>query len=339
MSDAQTKEAGDELSTACGMLRRAEKVQILCHSSPDGDTIGSAFALGRALIDAGKTVRIRCADAFPDKYEYICGGLDFSDFTPDLTVASDVASESLLGDGLADCRGRVDLCIDHHPSNTLYAGFTLLRPKAAATCEIMADVIDRLGLPVTPVIAGCLYTGVATDTGCFRYSNTRPATLRLAARLVELGADSAKINKRMFETVSRQRLALEQRALATLEYHMDGRVAVITVTHAMCVETGVEDSETEGIPSIPARIAGVSVGITVKEKEDGGIKVSVRTGSGVNASAICARLGGGGHANAAGCAFTGRTVEQAKQAMLQAAQAVLGATADSPGPPDRDESI
>lgn len=327
MSDAQTAGADGELAAACGMLCRAEKVQILCHSSPDGDTIGSAFALGRALIDAGKTVRIRCADAFPNKYEYICGGLDFPDFAPDLTVASDVASESLLGDGLADCRGRVDLCIDHHPSNTRYAAFTLLRSKAAASCEIMADVLDRLGLPITRVIADCLYTGIATDTGCFRYSNTRPATLRLAARLVELGADSARINKRMFETVSRERLALELRALATLEYHMGGRVAVITVTHAMCAETGVEDSETEGIPSLPIRIAGVLAGITVKEKADGTIKISVRTGSGVNASAICARLGGGGHANAAGCAFTG-TVEQARQAILQATQAVLGAAAD-----------
>lgn len=327
MSDAQTKEPDGELSTACGMLRRAGKVQILCHSSPDGDTVGSAFALGRALIDAGKSVRIRCADGFPDKYEYICGGLNFPDFTPDLTVASDVASESLLGDALADCRGRVDLCIDHHPSNTRYAGFTLLRPTAAATCEIMAEVIDRLGIAITPTIADCLYTGLATDTGCFRYSNTRPATLRLAARLMELGADSARINKRMFETVSRGRLELENRVLGTLEYHMDGRIAMITVTHAMCVETGVEDSETEGIPSIPVRIAGVSVGITVKEKEDGRIKVSVRTGSGVNASAICARLGGGGHANAAGCAFTGKTLAQAREAMLQAAQAVLAGAA------------
>ena len=329
MSDARIQnpeDRDDGVATACGMLRRAAKVRILCHSAPDGDTIGSAFALGRALADSGKRIRIECADEFPDKYDDICGGLDFPEFTPDLIVAADVASEALLGEKLADCRGRVDLCIDHHPSNTRYASFTLLRPAAAATCEIMADIIDRLGIPVTPVIAGCLYTGIATDTGCFRYSNTRPATLRLAARLIEQGADSAGINKRMFETVSRQRLALELKALSTLEYHMDGRVAVLTITRAMCGQTGVKDSETEGIPSIPVRIAGVQVGITVKEKEDGVVKVSVRTVVGVNASAICSRLGGGGHANAAGCAFSGYTVAQARDAILRVTREALDGT-------------
>ncbi len=316
--------AGDEVETACAMLRRAGKALILCHASPDGDTIGSAFALARTLASAGKPVRVECSDVIPDKYDYIREGMDFADFTPDLIVASDVASETLLGDRLAAYRGKVDLCIDHHPSNTHYARVTLLRPGAAATCEIMADVIDRLGIPVTPGIAGCLYTGVATDTGCFRYSNTRPATLRLAARLIEQGADAVFINKRMFETVSRERLALERLALSTLKYYMGGRVAVLTVTRAMCAESGAADSETEGLPSLPARIAGVEVGITVKEKEDGRVKVSVRTGGGANASDICARLGGGGHANAAGCAFTGRTVEQARDAVLQATREVWG---------------
>ena len=313
----------EALTAACHILRDAGRVLILSHLSPDGDTIGSAFALGRALLRRGHTVRIECSDAFPPKYDYLTRGLAFPEFEPDTIVTTDIASENLFGERLARYIGRVDLCIDHHPSNSRYASHTLLNPRAAATCEIIPDILDTLGVPLDPVISNCIYTGIATDTGCFRYPNTTPATLRLAARLIDSGADAVLINKRMFETVSRQRLKLETMVLGTLEYHFGGQAAVITVTHEMCEQTGLDESDLEGIPSLPSRIEGVLAGITIKEKGDGLIKVSVRTNGRVNASNICAQLGGGGHANAAGCSLESCTVRQARDTVLAAVEKAL----------------
>jgi bifunctional oligoribonuclease and PAP phosphatase NrnA len=305
------------LEKAVKLLSQADRVLILTHKSPDGDTLGSAFGLCRALLKLGKTARVVCADPFPKKYNYIFEGLKLDEIQPDLIVASDIASVELIGDGLAQYADKVGLCIDHHPSNSEYAGFTLVDPKAAATCEIMAEVIALLGVEIDSNIADCLYTGLATDSGCFRFSNTTPNTLRTAAMLIEKGADSIRLNKMLFETDSRARLELQRMALESLEYHFGGKAALITITNEMIEKSGALDSETEGIPSIPARIEGVEAGITVKEKDKGVYKISLRTGLSLNASDICAELGGGGHAAAAGCRVEG-SLDDAKQSILKA---------------------
>lgn len=300
---------------AAGMLAAAERVLILTHKSPDGDTVGSAFALLRVLLKLGKKAGVINNEPFPEKYGYLAGGFEGPPENPDLIVATDIASVDLMGEGLAPYAGRVSLCIDHHPSNGGYAAFTLLDPKAAATCEIMVKLIEKLGVEIDGDIAACLYTGLATDTGCFRYSNVTPDTLRTAAEMIERGADAVALNKRLFETVTRARLELEKQALSTLEYHFGGKAAVITLTRTM--QDGVDEAETEGIPAIPSRIEGVVAGITLREKENGCYKVSLRTCPPLNASDICARLGGGGHAAAAGCRVEGGP-EKAKRAVLGA---------------------
>lgn len=305
------------LQKAAEILKSADNILILTHKSPDGDTIGSAFGLCRALLKLGKKAKVICNDEFPKKFSYIFEGLESFDFEPGLIVASDVASTELMGELLAPFSDKVELCIDHHPSNGKYAAFTVLDPTAAATCEIMADIIPLLGVEYDKDIANCIYTGLATDTGCFRYSNTTSKTLRTAAAMVDYGADIATINKKLFETTSRARLELERMVLDTIEYYFDGRAAVITITNEMEEKTGVSDSDTDGLPSLPARIEGVEAGITLKEKKDGSYKISLRTGRTLNASKICATLGGGGHAAAAGCRVEG-TLEEAKKAILEA---------------------
>jgi bifunctional oligoribonuclease and PAP phosphatase NrnA len=305
------------LERAAGLLTDAHDVLILTHKSPDGDTIGSALALCRTLTKLGKAARVVCADPIPEKFRYLLDGLIFGESEPGLIVSTDVASAELMGGSLAPYAGKVDLCIDHHPSNTGYAAFTVVDPSAAATCEIMAEIINILNVEMDSDIANCLYTGIATDTGCFRYSNTTPKTLRTAADMIEKGADSVTINKRLFETVSRGRLEFERLALETLELYFNGRAALITLTRAMNEKAGITDSETEGIPSIPARIEGVEAGITVKEKEDGVYKISLRTAETLNASDICANFGGGGHAAAAGCRVEG-SLDDVKSRILKA---------------------
>lgn len=311
-----------DLKRAASILKGADKIVILTHKSPDGDTLGSAFALCRALLKLGKKVRVECSDAFPKKYEYLYEGIEFENFEPELIVASDIATENLFGDNLKKYKGKVGLCIDHHPSNEKYADFTLVSPAAAANCEIIPDVIDLLGVKIDKKIADCIYTGLATDSGCFRFSNTTAKTLSAAARMIEFGADNARINKKLFETMSKARIEMERRVFGTLEYHFGGRAALIVITREMNEKTGISESETEGIPSIPARIEGVSVGITIKEKGNNFYKISLRTNGGLNASQICSKLGGGGHVCAAGCEFND-SLENVKSAILSAVEEAL----------------
>lgn len=313
---------GSDLKKAASILKVADNIVILTHKSPDGDTLGSSFALCRALLKLGKKARVECSDAFPKKYGYLYDGIEFPDFEPQLIVASDIATENLLGEKLLKYKGKVGLCIDHHPSNEKYAAFTVLNPTAAANCETFPELISLLEVNIDSNIANCIYTGLATDSGCFRFSNTTAKTLQIAAHMIELGADNARINKLLFETMSKARIEMERLVFGTLEYHFDGRAALIAITHEMYEKTGLGESETEGLPSIPARIEGVLAGITVKEKGDGFYKISLRTSGGLNASRICSKFGGGGHSCAAGCELSG-SLESVKAAILSAVEEAL----------------
>lgn len=303
-------------------LKKADGFLILSHTSPDGDTIGAAYALCLALRSIGKQAAVACSDPLPNRYGYLVLPAAPA-FEPKTVVTADVADPKLLGknDVYAD---KVDLCIDHHPSNTHYARRLLLRPAASSTCEAMAELLPYLGAKITPAIADCLYTGIATDSGCFRFSNTSADTLRTAAMLLDAGARSAVINKWLFDTVSRSRLEVEQLVLQTMEYHLDGQAALIVLSRALRESSGVAESEMEGFASIPARIEGVKAGITIREKEGGVYKISLRTVSGLDASAICSVFGGGGHAAAAGCCFTGKTLKEVKSAILAEVAKALG---------------
>ena len=205
-----------DIHNCCMLLGTADDILILCHKSPDGDTVGAAYGLYHALTQLGRRAAVRCSDPLPEKFSYIHAGIEMPEFEPQLIIAVDVANPGLLGPALEQYADRVDLCIDHHVSNSDYAKLTLLDDRAAAACEVMASVIRHLGVPVTKPMADALFTGCVTDTGCFRYSNTTANTLRTAAELMEAGADSARITNDLFETVSRKRMALENRIMDTL---------------------------------------------------------------------------------------------------------------------------
>lgn len=306
----------NDLKITADLLIASDNFLIIAHAFPDGDTIGSSYALCLSLITIGKHAKVVCSDNIPNKYEYIYSSLTQLDFEPKFIISMDIADTNLFGEKLQEYAGIVDLCIDHHISNKKYAKFTLLDAKAAATSEIIADVVKLLGVKFDSVIADSIYTGLATDTGCFRYSNTTPKTLRCAADMIEFGAKSAIINKRMFETNSRARLEIERSAMNSLEFFCNEKAVLICITLEMLEKAGATELDLEGIPSLPVRIEGVIAGITIKEKSKGHYKISVRTNNGVNASKICASLGGGGHAAAAGCQFDG-TLEEVKKVMIE----------------------
>ena len=307
---------------AAKLLGEQDDILILTHKSPDGDTIGSGCALLHGLLSLGKRARLDCSDPIPEKFGYMLPET-MADFEPKYVVAVDVADTQLLGEKLSVWSEKIDLCIDHHGSNKEYADKLLLEADSAAACEVIYLVLKELGVEITPLIADCVYTGIATDTGCFRYSNTSVRTHRMAAELMEKGCRFQKINQWMFETLRRSRLAVEQEALATLEYHFDNRCALIVLDRDMVERNGAADDELDGISAIPRQIEGVWAGVTMKQLKDrSGYKISLRTTEEADASAICAHLGGGGHARAAGCAVKG-SLEQAKAAILGAVSAEL----------------
>ena len=309
-----------KLSEAAGALKKAENIQILCHQSPDGDTLGAATALRRALQLMGKHAQIGCSDEIGKKFMYLFAGLHVEKpFEIQYVVSVDIADLQLLGEPLLSEFGdRINLSIDHHPSNSLFAEKNYVDAKASATCEIIYEIVRLLGVPLDRSIAASLYTGISTDTGCFKYINVTPRTYRIAADLVETGIDAPEINHVMFDTKSRQRLELERMVLDGIQYNYDDRVAVIVVTREMMTTSGAAEDDIDGIASIPRKIEGVKIGVTFREKENGDWKVSLRTERPMNASEICAVFGGGGHAGAAGCTFVGIPLERAREQMVEA---------------------
>lgn len=285
------------------LLKEFDNYLILTHRNPDGDTLGSAFALKRALDLLGKKSMVRCNDDIHPKFSYLWDNLDNSEIAFDKIIAVDVADKKLLGEEFEAKYGdNVFLCIDHHMSNREYAQNLLLEDRAAATAVIY-EVICQLGVTITPEIANCVYTGLATDTGCFMFSNTTPTVHRIAADVMEKGADYTLINRLMFETRTLSYIRLEQMAIASIESHFDGRCAIMTITQEMFRESGSNASECDGIASIPRKIEGVKIGVTIREQTNGNYKVSMRTVEPFDAAKICAKFGGGGHSAAAGCEF------------------------------------
>lgn len=306
----------DTALQAAEILKEQDDILILVHAHPDGDTLGCGYSLCRALISLGKRAAVSCSDEIPKKYAYLSKGIEHCEFEPKFIVAVDVADTKLLGKRNESLYAdKIDLCIDHHGSNILFAKKTLLDPSAAAACEIILKVIRALGAEVTPETADCIYTGLSTDTGCFRYSNVTPATMRMAADMIESGARHAAINTAMFETKTKTYVALEKLCLAGMRMYFDGKLALITVTQEMFRQSGSDESECDAIAALPRQIEGVVIGATMREKPDGSFKVSLRTHSPADAAQICASMGGGGHQRAAGCQLNGPE-EVARQTLV-----------------------
>jgi bifunctional oligoribonuclease and PAP phosphatase NrnA len=235
------------------VLRSADCVTILCHQFPDGDTLGSGTALCRGLWKLGKRAVVRCSDPIGSKFAYLFRDLPDDEFEGGLVISVDVADASLLGQPLLSrYEGKIALAVDHHRSRSPFAAETYVDSTAAATCEIIYDLLGLLNVPIDPLIANSLYTGITTDTGCFKYVNTTPHTHRVAAKLMEAGADSVEIDRAMFDTKSRARIEMERRVLDSMRFSKDGRIAVIRITKQMIAETGAVEDDLDGIASIPA---------------------------------------------------------------------------------------
>jgi len=299
-------------------LRDHDNYLILTHMRPDGDTLGSGAALCRILQGMGKTAwMLKSEDAIRIFHEYLEGCAAPAGYVPDTVVAVDIASESLFPPNAEGYRGKVDLCIDHHPSNTGYAARTWLESGYAACGELIYELAEELEIRDRE-IGRLLYLAIATDTGCFIYSSTAPRTHRAAAALMEWGTEVYPINKLHFRTKSLKRLKLESALVRDMELYQNDTIAVAPISLAVLDEVGATSEDLDDIGAFIGQLEGVLHSITVREREPGVCKMSLRTNEKVlDAGKVCALLGGGGHAAAAGCTVHG-TVREAIDAMLAA---------------------
>lgn len=311
------------IQETAAMLQTMNRVLLLTHVRPDGDTIGSAAALCQALRDMGKTAYLLPNAGTTETYQpYAEGYWGAADFEPDYVVSVDIAALSLLPENAKKYAGRIHLSIDHHPSNEGFAPHLCVLPEMAACGEIVYEIV-RLMTPVTQEIALPLYVAVSTDTGCFVYSNTSAHTHRVAAALIDTGIVVAGVNKALFRTKSRTRLAMEAWMAEWAEYYDNDRVVIMQIPRSLCLDYKATEADVEELSSLAALVAGTDCGVTLRELEGGRVKISLRTGPRVNATAVCALLGGGGHTAAAGATISG-SMKEAKQAVLQAIDMVVG---------------
>lgn len=308
---------------AAGYLEALDNVLLLTHVRPDGDTIGSAAALCRALRDCGQTAYLLPNPEITATYApYAAPYWAPEGWQAEHIVSVDIADASLLPENAQPYRDRIELAIDHHPSQTFFARNTCLEADSAACGEIVYEIIQHL-TALTADIALPLYVAVSTDCGGFQYGNTTARTHRIAAALMDV-VDVAAVNKALFRTKSRVRLAMESRMVADMKLFDHQRVVVMEIPLSLRQEMQATDADIEELSALPALVEGTDCGVTLRELRPGTVKVSVRTGPRVDACALCRILGGGGHHAASGATVEG-TLDEARMAVLAAYRRVIGA--------------
>ena len=310
----------NEAQAAQWLLAR-DRFVLLTHRRPDGDTVGSAAALCRGLRSLGKQAWVLDNTQLTEKYRGCLDGLTISRAPEGACVVSvDVAAENMLALNAGEFAGHVALAIDHHGSNTGFAGAGLVRPDAAACGEIIYELLLQAGVELDRPMAEALYVAVSTDTGCFKYSNVTAHTFTVAAALKQTGADTYPINKRLFETKRFARLKLEAYLTETCAFYAGGKIGVCRIPAAVRDELALTEDDVDDISGFARDIEGVEVAVMLRDIDHDTAKISLRTSPAFDASAICARLGGGGHRAAAGASVPG-SLDNAEQAVLRAIRA------------------
>ncbi|MBQ8550803.1 MAG: bifunctional oligoribonuclease/PAP phosphatase NrnA [Clostridia bacterium] len=311
-----------DLSGVCSFLSEHDNYLILTHGMPDGDTLGSAYALCSGLIKLGKKAKVVCPDPIPAHYGYFTNAVSFPEFSEETVISADVADIKLLGALAEKYEGKIELAIDHHASHRDFAKNLFLDGTAAACAECVYDILNTMHIAIDEIMVQAIYTGISTDTGCFKFSNTTPKTHVIAAELMASGIDFSEINRVMFDTKSKSRMEIEKMALGSVELLYRDRCALMAVTSKMLRDSGCTDADLDGITAIPRSIEGVQIGVTMRQKAPKVWKISMRSYPPFDVAAICAKMNGGGHKYAAGCEIVG-TKRQAREEILKHVRKVL----------------
>jgi bifunctional oligoribonuclease and PAP phosphatase NrnA len=296
-------------------LNKSKSVLISVHLNPDGDALGSQLALMLALKKINKTVVSHNLDPVPEIYRFLPHASEIRTGRPvegryDACVVLDADPPRT---GLFDTSWPADtlINIDHHVTNQITWPHTWLDAKASATGEMIYKLIQRMGIPLDRDIALCLYTSIFTDTGSFRYSNTTPESMRIAATLLEAGADPWLVTENVYESFAYRRLKLLGIVLSGMERTEDGRVAWVVVTNELYHQTGTTAEDTDNFVNFVRSTKGVEVAVLFRQIGAAQFKISLRSKGRVDLSGLAQSFGGGGHKNAAGGVLDG-SVEEVK---------------------------
>lgn len=313
---------------AVSRLLDAQRVLIFIHRSPDGDALGSGFALAQMLVGMGKTARVVCADDVPHRLRFLMRGQDDCRYTDgmeneyDLLCAVDTASVAQLG-ALSPLAEKITLSLDHHGQNDPFCPHCT-DPYASAAGELLFDLYEKFvsGGHLAPSADICrlLYTAIVSDTGSFKFSNTTKDTLIKAASLLEAisgaqdgGDDLAMINHRLFECRTMSELRAQRAGIDALRLAHGGTLGIVLFTTEMLTQNRLTREDVSNAVGIPRSLEGVKIALSVKQDETDPTqwRVSARATEDIDVSAVCASFGGGGHRRAAGCNVSAPDAETA----------------------------
>lgn len=302
-------------------IKKAEKIVILTHESPDGDAIGSSLATKLLLEKLGKK-----SDVIIPEYSRLFKFLPETDTIIessketkyDLAISVDCADLKRLEGKEYFEKAKNTIVIDHHGSNNMFGDINFVNPASPACCEVLAGLFGYFKIDISIDIGTCLLTGIITDTGGFRHTGITPETFEFTADLIRLGVDETDIYKRTLNTKTKPSFELSKIAIDRMELLEDGKISFTYLTKEDEEQTGAEPGDHEGVVEIGRDIEGVEVSIFLRQKEKGkeGYKISLRSGKTVNVSDVCMMFGGGGHPGAAG-AFAQGSVEEIKEKLVK----------------------
>ncbi len=321
-----------DLDALAALIRQGpRRCVVASHIRPDGDAIGSVLALALALERFGHTVTALNEDGVPESLRFLPGServiRPAGPVDADIAFALDNATQPRLGEGVNAAIAAVPVLVnvDHHISNSRYGQWHYIDAAAPATGQIVADWLEAAGVEIDAAIAENLYTAISTDTGSFQYSNTTPATHRWAARLIETGLDVGDLNRKIYQSSPLRRLKLLGELLQVLDVSPDGRVASWHLTADMLARVGACPEDSENMIDHIRDIDGVIVAAFFEELSDGKVRLSLRSKDArFDASALCARFGGGGHKMAAGARLRG-PIGEARSQVLSSIHEALNA--------------
>lgn len=304
----------NEINKIIYELKKANYAAIVCHSKPDGDTLGGAFALSAALKKANIQSDVLCNNSLPDNYSYLDGIKLISIFDKqkyDIVVFVDCAELSLVGDLIKDINLDVykTINIDHHGTNAKYAKLNYVDSTSSSASELVLDIIRELGTDIDKTIAEYIYVGIITDTGQFAHSYTSPKTHMNTAFLLENGIDFSEIHKKAFKTISLSKAFLQKNMLDNMTLHKDNKLVISRLEKEDFISAGAKEEDTDSLINILLSIKGIKVAILIRHTNQSSCKISFRSINDIDISQVAKALGGGGHKQAAGATFFGSTLD------------------------------
>lgn len=298
-------------------LKKANHIAIFTHQNPDGDALGSSFAVKYTLEAIGKKATIYLEKPMPEKFNFLGSDYEIADENTELwadcAVILDCGEYSRLGAAADACRKiPCVVCVDHHKTGGDFGDFYYNEPDAAAAAQIVYKLVRLITKKIPQKAYEAIYTGMSTDTGHFKFSNVSAETFRIAAKVVESGINHRRITTILYDTVKREKMIFLGAATERVKFYHDGRVALLDCPGEFLAQYGLTYDDVDELPNIPLNLEGVEAAVLVKDRDENSKRVSLRTKDVIDVSEVAQKFGGGGHKSAAACVISDDIEENLK---------------------------